>query len=115
MSTVRDWNERLSDRINLRTPSHWTSIYPIHVEFNAVHWGFAPWTPNGAYDDGSPRYSGVQHDEAPRTWPWWRLVSFCLCDVGDCRSPWKTTGKRLWIYTRWGSLFADYHIDRRER
>lgn len=98
--------------IKLRTHPSLTSIYPIYVEFSAVHWGERPWTADGFYSDGSLRYRGVQHDAAPRPWqwPWWRLAVFSAVDL-NVQLP--STGKRLWIYTRWGALHTAVFIDRR--
>ena len=100
--------------VKFRTPQSWTNIYPVHLEINAVHWGEAPWTADGFHEDGSLRYRGVQHDEAPRPsyWRWWRLCSLSLVDCSPRDNP--TTHSRVWIYTRWGSLFIDLTIDRRE-
>jgi len=38
----------------------------------------------------------------PQEWPWWRWISFAWVTVGG-------TGRRLWIYTRWGSLDIDFY------
>lgn len=93
------------------------NVYPVHLTFSAAHWGECPWTPDGVYGAdthetlrGKPRYRGVQHDGCPKVWPWWRIAKFSLIRAG-VHPP--TTGLRLWIYTRWGALFADLIIDRR--
>lgn len=94
------------------------NVYPVHMTANfKSHWGTRPWTPDGVYGDdvhesfrGKPRYQGVQHDECPKSWPWWRIVAFYLGRL-DIVAP--TSGMRLWVYTRWGSIYADVVIDRR--
>ena len=48
----------------------------------------------------------------PQTWPWWRLVSPSLHRLPHVCSP--STGYRLWVYTRWGSIFFDIFFDRRK-
>lgn len=98
--------------IRFRTPRFWTNVYPIHVELNAAHWDDAPWTADGLYSDGSLRYKGVQHDAAPRPWqwPWWQIAVFSLLDLSPTAP---NIAKRLWIYTRWGTLFAQFNVDRR--
>lgn len=47
---------------------------------------------------------------SPQTWPWWRLfwLRFCRLAVHP-----PNTGYRVWLYTRWGALFADVAFDRR--
>jgi hypothetical protein len=55
------------------------------------------------------RWSSTDH--GPQTWPWWRLISWTLCDL-EGHEP--STRRRLWFYTRWGCWFFDLFIDRRE-
>jgi hypothetical protein len=95
------------------------STYPIILNLNLrSHWGDRPWTPAGVYSDGTPRYRGVQHDECPKLWPWWRLIAFTYCNLDSSVDPVfgvhpPSSGRRLWIYTRWGSIYGDIYIDRR--
>lgn len=47
----------------------------------------------------------------PQVWPIWLLLSWSY-QILDCvHRP--STGRRLWIYTRWGSVYWDFYIDRR--
>ncbi|NID14977.1 hypothetical protein [Luteibacter yeojuensis] len=48
----------------------------------------------------------------PQTWPWWRLVSATIVRLGGIHAP--STGRRLWVYTRWGACFFDCVVDRRK-
>lgn len=48
---------------------------------------------------------------APQTWPWWRWVSVKICHLA-VHLP--STGRAIWIYTRWGAVAIDVYIDRRE-
>ncbi len=105
--------EKYRRAINLRIPGT-VNTYPVLFELNAAHWGDAPWTADGLRSDGAPRYKGVQHDEAPRPheWQWWRLFALNPC-VLHRKHGHDWLGWRLWVYTRWGSLHADFHVDRR--
>lgn len=47
---------------------------------------------------GIPCCSG----HGPKSWPWWRQVSFLTCRVGSSYPCW-----RLWIYTRKGAFHFD--------
>lgn len=99
-------------RITLR------QCYPVSIDVNfRSHWGVAPWTPDGVWGDdapedlrGKPRYRGVQHPAAPRSWPWWML---CKVDLVALRAVSPSSGSRLWVYSRWGSGFIDVYVDRR--
>ncbi len=48
----------------------------------------------------------------PQTWPWWKLVSMSICEISW--SP-LSSGRRLWIYTRWGAVHVDVILDKRKR
>lgn len=48
----------------------------------------------------------------PQEWPWWRLVGFSVVSLGVTPP---SSGKRLWVYTRWWAAHADIYFDRRER
>lgn len=51
-----------------------------------------------------PQWIGkVQH--GPQSWPLWRIASFLWHPVGG-------TGRRLWVYTRWGAMSFDVHSGR---
>lgn len=98
------------------------NTYPVLLLANfRSHWGEAPWTADGFYGPdthetlrGKPKYRGVQHDEAPRPheWRWWKLFALNYCHL-DVRKP--SSGRRLWVYTRWGSVHFDIFVDRRSR
>lgn len=98
------------------------NLYPVNLTANfRSHWGERPWTPDGVYGDwvpeslrGKPKYRGVQHDECPKIWPWWRVFAFYFAGNAKMRYAAPTTGSRLWIYTRWGSGYIDLVIDRRD-
>lgn len=49
----------------------------------------------------------------PQDWqerPFWKFISFLVCKL-SVHPP--SIGKRLWIYTRWGSAHFDIVFDRR--
>lgn len=54
-------------------------------------------------ETGNPRHG-------PQVWPWWLLFSMSLIKLEVCTP---STGRRLWVYTRWGALYADFILDRR--
>ena len=47
----------------------------------------------------------------PRTWPWWRLVTFAPVLAKPMTPP--NTGHHFWIYTRWGARMLGIYFDRR--
>lgn len=46
----------------------------------------------------------------PQAWPWWRWVAF---RVSHLTTYLPTTGRALWVYTRWGAFALDIVVDRR--
>lgn len=46
----------------------------------------------------------------PQQWPWWRLFSLNVVRLG-VHPP--SSGRRLWIYTRWWARCFDAYVDRR--
>lgn len=46
----------------------------------------------------------------PQTWPWWKWIAFRVSHQAVCLP---STGRALWIYTRWGAICLDVVIDRR--
>ena len=54
----------------------------------------------------------MKPSHGPQQWPWWRLLSFGLVRQ-DIQRP--STGRRLWIYTRWGAFYVGIIIDMRAK
>lgn len=48
----------------------------------------------------------------PRSWPWWKLVSFRLVKL-SVQAP--STGYGVWAYTRWGAACVDIYFPRRSK
>lgn len=71
-----------------------TNMLALNLKISSTHW--------------KPRFGGVKH--GPQVWAWWHLFSLSLISL-EVYAP--TTGKRLWLYTRWGALYADFILDRR--
>lgn len=42
----------------------------------------------------------------PKTWPWWRLVSFSWIRCPEVQKP--STTHRFWVYFRWGRKPSNY-------
>ncbi len=51
---------------------------------------------------------GCKH--GPQAWPWWRIVSFSTNGIAVHKP---STGRRLWVYSRWGAIHFDVYFDRR--
>jgi hypothetical protein len=56
----------------------------------------------------SPSPEGVRH--GPQTWPWWRLLGI---RVYKLQVHFPTTGKAIWVYTRWKAFNFTIVFDRR--
>lgn len=52
----------------------------------------------------------LQCAHGPKSWKWWQFVAFRLCHLSVYLP---STGRALWIYTRWGAVALDFIIDRR--
>lgn len=63
---------------------------------------------------GRPRFhlykTRHQCAHGPSKWPWWKWISFSVSHMAVCLP---STGRALWIYTRWGAIAIDMVIDRR--
>lgn len=70
-----------------------TAALSLNLKYSTAHWK----------NDKNPSHG-------PQVWPWWLLFSLSLISL-DTMKP--TTGKRLWAYTRWGAVYADFILDRR--
>lgn len=46
----------------------------------------------------------------PQSWPWWKLFTFKINHLSVYLP---STGRGVWIYTRWGAVAIDLTIDRR--
>lgn len=66
----------------------------LSITFNDAHFG--------------SKYGGPKH--GPQVWPWWLLFSLSLIRL-EIYAP--STGRRLWLYTRWGAVYWDFVLDRR--
>lgn len=51
----------------------------------------------------------TKHDNQPRTWPWWRVLSLHWVVIGDRYRETEYRAHRLWVYTRWGAVHLDLH------
>lgn len=71
-----------------------TDRLAVNINFTTAHW--------------RSRFGMPLH--GPQVWPWWLLFSLGLVNLQTC-SP--TTGKRLWVYTRWGAIYFEFILDRR--
>lgn len=89
----------------------WARVYKIDYchdrpwhSLHAHFWRFRVYATTAHWERG-----GVKH--GPQMWPWWRLVSFRGFRLVGWEGAFLTY--RLWAYTRWGALLADFSIDNR--
>lgn len=52
----------------------------------------------------------TQCAHAPQKWPWWKWIAFRVSHISVCLP---STGRAIWVYTRWGALALDIVVDRR--
>lgn len=63
---------------------------------------------------GRPRFNffgtRAQCSHGPQVWPWWKWIAFRLSHLSVCLP---STGRVIWLYTRWGAISLGMTIDRR--
>ncbi len=52
----------------------------------------------------------VQCAHGPKSWPWWKWFAIKTAHLQVCLP---STGRSIWLYTRWGAVALYVTVDRR--
>lgn len=47
----------------------------------------------------------------PQTWEWWHLFSISMVKASGVHPP--SSGRHIWLYSRWGAILLGIYFDRR--